>query len=122
MARYLAYPFALDGRGRSAAATPDAHVRDMIHQVLFTRPGERVNLPDFGCGLLDLVFAGNGDVLATATAFLVQGSLKRWLGDVIDVVDVQVAADEASLVVTVVYVRRDTGDRIQDQFVAEGPL
>src|SRR5882724_2575992 len=111
---YFDYPFHLDGRGRAAETDEDDHIRDMIHQVLFTRPGERVNRPDFGCGLLDLVFAGNSDVLATATQFLVQGSLKRWLGDVIDVLDVAVEDQDASLTVTVVYVRRDTGERFED--------
>jgi phage baseplate assembly protein W len=78
---YLDHPIALDGRGRTAT-TPEAdHIRDMIIQVLFTDLGERVNRPDFGCGLKSLVFRPNSDVLAAATQTLVKGSLQRWLQD-----------------------------------------
>ena len=92
------------------------HVRDMILQVLFTNPGERVNRPDFGCGLLQMVFMPNSDALATATQFLVQGALQRWLVDEIQVENVQVTKAEERLVVEVTYVRRDNGQREQAQF------
>ena len=78
-------PYHFDGRGRTATTTDDDHVRDMIEQVLFTIPGERVNRPDFGSGLLQLTFAPLSDELASATQFLVQGSLQQWLGDIIAV-------------------------------------
>ena len=84
-ALYLDYPFHTDGRGRTAETDEDDHIRDLIHQVLFTNPGERVNRPDFGCGLKQLVFMPNSDVLATATQMLVQGALQRWLESVIQV-------------------------------------
>jgi hypothetical protein len=115
---YLDHPFHLDGRGRVATADADDHVRDMIYQVLFTNPGERVNRPDFGCGLRQLVFMPNSDVLATATQFLVQGALQRWLADVIQIEQVQVTSQEERLVVEVVYVRRDNGQREQAQFTS----
>ena len=112
----LDFPFHLDGRGRSAETNADDHVRDLIYQVLFTNPGERVNRPDFGCGLKQLVFAPNSDALATSTQQLVQGALLRWLEDVIRVEQVAVKSVDASLEVTVVYVRRDTGERHEDVF------
>jgi phage baseplate assembly protein W len=115
---YLDHPLRLDGRGRIATTEADDHVRDMIYQVLFTNPGERVNRPDFGCGLLQLVFEPNGDVLATATQFLVQGALQRWLADVVQVEQLAITNEEASLIVDVVYTRLDTGQRQQDLFVA----
>ena len=115
---YFDYPFAIDGRGRVGTTNEDNHIRDMIHQVLFTNPGERVNRPDFGCGLLQLVFMPNSDALATATQFTVQGALQRWLNDVIQVEQVEVRNDEERLEVTVVYVKRDTGERRQEQFVS----
>src|SRR5215207_2409488 len=108
---YLDHPFHFDGRGRVATTGADDHVRDMMYQVLFTNPGERVNRPDFGCGLLQLVFMPNSDVLATATQFLVQGALQRWLADVIQVEQLQVTNEDERLVVDVVYVRRDNGER-----------
>ena len=72
---YLDYPFAIDSGGRAAQTLDDDHVRDMIEQVLFTAPGERVMLPDFGCGLLKQVFEPNSDLLAAATQLLVRASL-----------------------------------------------
>ena len=84
----IAYPYSFDGRGRTAQANDDDHIREMIEQVLFTAPGERVNRPDFGCGLLQMVFAPNGSELATATQFLVQGALQQAVGDVIDLTNV----------------------------------
>ena len=115
---YLDHPFHLDGRGRVATADTDDYVRDMIYQVLFTNPGERVNRPDFGCGLRQLVFMPNSDVLATATQFLVQGALQRWLADVIQIEQLQVTSQEERLVVEVVYVRRDNGQREQARFTS----
>lgn len=107
----IEFPFHFDGRGRTAAADDDKHIRDLIEQVLFTAPGERVNRPEFGSGLMRLVFAPNSDELATATQFLVQGSLQQWLGDLIQVEDVQVESEDSSLRVTVQYVIRRTQQR-----------
>ena len=118
MADFLDFPFHFDGRGRTATTDADDHVRDMIHQVLFTSPGERVNRPDFGCGLLQLVFTPNSDALATATQFLVQGSLQRWLADVIQVERVRIDNEDERLLVEVVYTRIDTGARREERFLA----
>lgn len=115
---FLDHPFHFDGRGRAATTDADDHVQDMIYQVLFTNPGERVNRPDFGCGLRQLVFMPNSDALATATQFLVQGALQRWLADVIQVEQVRVTSEEERLVVDVVYVRREGGQREQVQFAS----
>src|SRR5437016_4065329 len=113
MAEYLDFPFDFDGSGRSARTDADDHIRDMIYQVLFTNPGERVNLPDFGCGLLQMVFMPNSEVLAAATQVLVQGALQQWLGDVISVQQLEVHSLEERLEVDLVYVRRDTGQQVQ---------
>ena len=115
---YLDHPFHLDGRGRVATTDRDDHVRDMIFQVLFTNPGERVNRPDFGCGLRQLVFMPNSEALATATQFIIQGALQRWLADIIQVERVEVSSRGERLEVDVAYVRRDTGERRQDRFSA----
>src|SRR5215831_1653726 len=115
---YLDFPFRIDGRGRSAETAEDEHIRDMIYQVLFTDPGERVNRPDFGCGLKTLVFMPNSDVLAAATQVLVKGSLQRWLQNEIQVEKVEVLSEDSTLTVTVVYTARATGERRTDQFVS----
>lgn len=104
------HPFHIDGRGRTAITGHDDHIRDLIEQLLFTAPGERVNRPDFGSGLSQLVFAHSGDEAATAAQFLVQGSLQQWLGELIQVEDVQVESEESTLRVTVQYI-----DRLDDQ-------
>ena len=99
----LDFPFHIDARGRAAEVSGDDHIRDMIEQVLFTHPGERVNRPDFGCGLLQLVFAPNSDALTAAVHATVQGSLQQWLGDLIAVDSVDVRNDDAELHVSVRY-------------------
>lgn len=113
------YPFHLDGRGRSATTGEDEHIRDMIEQVLFTNPGERVNRPTFGCGLGRLVFAGNSDDLAAATQFLVQGALQQWLGTLIQVEAVQVDSFDSTLRVSVQYLVRRSQQRRVEQFTRE---
>lgn len=118
MPNYFDYPFHLDGRGRSAETDDDDHVRDLIFQVLFTNPGERVNRPDFGCGLKQLVFMPNSDALAASTQALVHGALQRWLSRVIKVESVTVEAVDAQLKVTVTYSRRTTGERFTESFTA----
>jgi uncharacterized protein len=115
-AGYLDDPYHLDARGRSAETSADDHIRDLIFQVLFTSPGERVNRPEFGCGLKQLVFMPNSDALAIATQQLVQGALHRWLENVIAIERVEVRAVESTLEVTVVYLRRDTGQRREEVF------
>lgn len=118
MTEFLDFPFDFDGSGRAARTDPDDHVRDMIYQLLFTNPGERVNLPDFGCGLLQMVFRPNSDAAAAASHLLIQGALQQWLGDVIAVQQLEVAAVNERLEITLVYVRRDTGQQVQLQIVS----
>ena len=106
------YPFQFDSRGRTAATDQDEHIRDLIEQVLFTAPGERVNRPTFGSGLLQMVFDPNSAELAAATQFLVQGSLQQWLGDLIQVNALDVRSVDSTLEVSVVYtIRRDQTQR-----------
>lgn len=110
------YPFQFDHRGRTAEADDNDHLRDLIEQVLFTSPGERVNRPTFGSGLMQLVFAPNSDALAAATQMAVQGALQQWLGDLIQVESVQVTPQDSSLFVEVGYVVRRTQERRTAQF------
>ena len=115
----IAYPFRIDGRGRTADAGRDEHIRQMIEQVLFTSPGERVNRPTFGTGLQQLVFAPNSEEIATATEFVVQAALQEWLGEVIQVEAVQVDSREATLEITVQFLVRRTQQRQVAQFSRE---
>lgn len=109
------HPLRLDARGRTAATSSEDHIRDLIEQVLFTSPGERVNRPTFGTGLLQLVFAPNSEELATATQFLVQGALQQWLGELIQVDTVDVRSTDSTLRVIVEYViRRDLRRQVSE--------
>jgi phage baseplate assembly protein W len=116
---WLDHPFHVDDRARTATTGVDDHVRDLIEQVLFTSPGERVMRPDFGCGLGQLVFEPLSDALAAATQQLVHGALLRWLEEWILVERVSVEVRDAALAVTVAYTRRDTGEREQALFRRE---
>lgn len=114
------FPFHFDSRGRTAATGDDDHIRDMIEQFLFTNPGERVNRPDFGSGLLQLIFAPNSPELAAALQFTVQAGLQQWLGDVIEVQALEVTSEEATLRVLIQYVVRRTGERRTETFARGG--
>ncbi len=118
MSTYFDYPFDLDGGGRVAGTDSNDHLQDMIYQLLFTSPGERVELPDFGCGLLQMVFRPNSEALAAATQLLIQGALQQWLGDVIAVQQLDVTSVDERLQINLVYVRRDTGQQVQTTFVS----
>lgn len=97
------HPFRVDGSGRTGRTDDAGHVRDLIEQVLFTSPGERVNRPTFGSGLWQLVFQPTSEPLALAVQATVQASLHQWLGQLITVEDVAVSSQDAALEVTVTY-------------------
>lgn len=118
--RDIAFPFRVDRRGRTAHAAYDDHVRDLIEQLLFTSPGERVMRPDFGCGLLDLVFTPNSPELAAALELSVQASLQRWLGELIEVEALDVVSEENVVRVYLSYVVRSSGSRRDDVFEGRG--
>jgi hypothetical protein len=111
------YPFQFDALGRTAQTSDADHVRDMIEQLLFTNPGERVNRPDFGSGLLQAVFAPNSPELATAMQYTTQAALQRWLGDVIEIHALEFTADESTLRALLQYSIRRTGERRSESFV-----
>ena len=114
------FPFHFDRRGATATTGYADHVRDMIEQLLFTAPGERINRPDFGCGLMQLVFAPNSPELAAATQMLVHGALQQWLGEIITVEAVSVEAEDAVLRITVQYVLRRSQVRLTGTFERGG--
>jgi phage baseplate assembly protein W len=103
------FPFHFDASGRTATADDDAHIREMIEQLLFTNPGERVNRPDFGSGLMQLVFAPNSPEIAAALQFTLRGAIQRWLGDLIELQDLQVTSVDSTLTIDVQYLRRQNG-------------
>ncbi len=110
------FPFHFDERGRTASCDDAAHVRGMLEQLLFTNPGERVNRPEFGSGLLQLVFAPNSPELAAALQFTTRAAIQQWLGDVLDLQALEVVAEDSTLRVLVRYALRRTGDVHTDTF------
>lgn len=112
----LKFPYQYNNLGHTADTSDDEHIRILIEQVLFTSPGERVNRPDFGSGLLKLVFEPNSSEMAATTQFLVQGSLQQWLGQLIEINAVQVNAIDAVLEVVVNYTIRSTQQNFTVQF------
>jgi phage baseplate assembly protein W len=108
-----AFPFRIAAAsGQAAQSGYAAHVDEMIRQVLLTTPGERADLPSFGCGLRQLLFAPNSTALQAATQLLVQQSLDTWLGNQIQVQKVSVASgdggDDSTLLVEIDYLLIET--------------
>jgi phage baseplate assembly protein W len=109
----LRFPFEVDtGRGRIAEEENYAHhVEQMMYQVLFTAPGERINRPDFGCGIKRLVFAPNSEVSAALAQVTIFQALSTWLGTAITVNDVKALAIEERLEITIAYTLKARGER-----------
>jgi phage baseplate assembly protein W len=106
----LGFPYRIDQTGRTATVDGDTEIRQLIEQLLFVVPGERVMRPTLGSGVGQLVFAPAGEQMTAAAQHLVQGALQTWLGDRIAVEGVDVRADEAVLTVSIVYRVRVTGE------------
>jgi phage baseplate assembly protein W len=113
------FPLTFDGRGRTATTGYDEHVRDMIEQLLFTNPGERVNRPDFGSGVLQLIFAPNSPELAATLQFTMRAALQQWLGDVIEVLALDVTSQDSTLIVDLKYIVRRTNQEQTERFTRQ---
>ncbi|MBR0846472.1 GPW/gp25 family protein [Bradyrhizobium diazoefficiens] len=104
MSNELDFPYRTGDSGRTAVTDRPDHIRDLIEQVLFTMQGERVMRPDFGAGLLALVFEPNSVTLAATTQMLAQAALHQHLSHLIAVTSVEVSNDDAVLRTEVRYV------------------
>ncbi len=111
------FPLHFDNFGHTATTGRDDHIRDMIEQFLFTNHGERVNRPDFGSGLLQMIFAPNSAELAATLQFTIQAGLQRWLGDVLEVQALEVVSEDSSLRVFIQYLVYRSGEVRTDEFV-----
>ncbi|MDH3948714.1 MAG: GPW/gp25 family protein [Gammaproteobacteria bacterium] len=111
------FPFHFDGRGRTATTDDNDHIRDMIEQFLFTNAGERVNRPDFGSGLLQLIFAPNSPELASTLQFTVKAGLQQWLGDLIEVQELNVTSEDSTLRLEIKYLVRRTEEIRTETFI-----
>src|SRR5438094_113001 len=112
--RFLDYPYSVGGSGIPNTTPPEDHLRDLILQVLFTNPGERVNLPEFGVGVQRLVFAPSSEALRASAQFVISTNLQRWLADAIGVEQVLVGSepgDEELVTIDIMYTAKDTQQR-----------
>jgi uncharacterized protein len=114
------FPLAFDGRGRTLDPRDD-YLRQLVEQVLFTSPGERVNLPDFGSGLLQLPFAPNSAEMAAATQFAVHAALQKWLSAYVKVISVVASTQESTLTVSVTFSPLNSDVTEVQTFVYGGP-
>ena len=117
---YVDYPFKIDQRGRAATTNRNRHIRNLIEQVLFTSPGERVNRPTFGSGVRQLLFAPNSDVLGQTLQVTTQAGLQQWLGSRIELSAVDVTQNDSKIIVTVRYRTTGLEDEVTETF--ERPL
>jgi phage baseplate assembly protein W len=116
----VGYPIRVDAHGATARTDRAGYLRDLIEQVLFTAPGERVNRPDFGAGVGQLVFAPTGPEVAATTQMLIHAALQQWLGDLIDVAAVQVSALDSILTIEISYSERQSQQPGTVQFAVTG--
>src|SRR5262245_4273240 len=107
----MAYPYAIDQQHRTATTANIQYIEQLIEQMLFTMPGERVNRPDFGSNLMQLVFAPQNDELIASLRLLLQGVLQRWLGNINRVESININAQEQTLTITVQYFIQNSQER-----------
>jgi phage baseplate assembly protein W len=115
----VGFPWAIGDDGRTTLVDRARHVRDLIELILFTSPGERVNRPTFGSGLLQAVFGPSSDEVSATAQVLVSSALQQWMGDLIEVEAVAVEHVDSTLTVTVQYVIRAERERHLENFVRE---
>ncbi len=105
------YPWTFDGRGQTASANEADHIRQMLEQLIFTSPGERVNRPTFGSGVLQLIFAPNSPELAATVQFTMEAAIQQWLADLIELESLEVVSSDSTLSVALSYSIRRTNER-----------
>jgi uncharacterized protein len=114
------YPYRIGPDGQTAGAEHEQHIRELIEQLLFTRRGERVNRPDFGAGVTELIFVENAPEMAAAAQHMVMGTLQQFLSDAIEVRGVDTRATDSQLAITVRY--RPLDEARERTVVVERPL
>lgn len=99
----LDFPYHFDGRDRTSETSETDHISDLIEQILFTNPGERVNRPDFGAGIYQLLFAPLSVEQVATTEFAIRGALQQYLGQRIEVQEVTAQPQDAAIYITIGY-------------------
>jgi uncharacterized protein len=113
---YPNYPFHLNSRGRTQSTNSEEHIRQLIEQILFTIPGERVNRPSFGGGVHRLLFFPLSDDLVATTRSVISSSLNEYLSNLIIVEDIDVSFDDSKLIIDIQYVLREDQSKKKERF------
>jgi phage baseplate assembly protein W len=116
MARALEFPFQVSERGVAAAAGRNDVIRQQLEQLLMTMPGERVNRPDFGCGVQRLVFAGASPEAAAAAEYVIATAIRKYMAELIRLDAVRVTVDEAQMFIDILYTLLDSGAELAASF------
>ena len=92
------FPLQVTPGGKMAQAKYEQRIEESIYLILSSGKGERVMLPDFGCGIHDLVFAPNNSMTLTIVVQTVRQALVAYEPR-IDVLDVsaETAPEEPNL-------------------------
>lgn len=91
----LQYPFQKTSRGLLAQKKGVDSIKADLLQLLLTRPGERVMLPDFGTPLNRLIFDPNDAILRDAAKTMIVNSINKWEPRIIvDNINVSLASME----------------------------
>jgi uncharacterized protein len=107
------FPLQVTPGGGIARAHAEQRIEESIYLILSTAKGERVMLPEFGCGIHDLVFAAN----SPATQSLVVQSVRRALVafepriDVLDLSADTAEGEQNLLLIRIGYRIRDNNAR-----------
>ncbi len=116
MDRALTFPFQASDRGVASTSGRSEAIRQQLEQLLMTIPGERVNRPDFGCGIQRLVFAGADPETAASAEYLIATSIRRFMRDLVRLDAVRVTVDVTTLYVDILYTAVDTGEELAASF------
>jgi uncharacterized protein len=118
----LHFPFQIGSLGAPRVVGNDEAISQKLHQLLFTRRGERVNRPRYGSGVQELVFSGAGRDATAAAEFTIAADIARHLPEVkLDAVRVTTA--DATLFIDILYTVLASGEELAASFRAplEGP-
>lgn len=119
------FPIQVTPRGGIATSSEEQRIEEAVMLILATARGERLMLPDFGCGIHDLVFAPNDTSTVSKIVDQVRRALVRFEAR-IDVLDVSAQASSAQpnmLLIRVDYRVRDTNSMknlVYPFFITEG--
>lgn len=120
MTWHTTFPLQVDAHGSTARSDENDYIAGLVEQLLFTAPGERVNRPDFGVGVAELLFNPVSPEVAVTTQLVIHGALQQWLGDLIDVAEVLVSAEDSTLFIRVAYSARRSGQPGTVRFAIDG--